>query len=87
MAVQRMPFCRLSAGDGYTMLTRKEYDQQMSRGDRPWCTPDGQEAWYDDKASEMLQALWYIAVRVARLAVGEWEAAHKGTIPQWAKSF
>ena len=85
--VRKMPFCQLEDGEGCpVLLTRREYDRQMARGDRPW-TSWGGEAWYDDEASEALQDAWYVAARAARQAVREWEVAHKGTIPQWAKSF
>lgn len=87
-----MPFCQLeytSMEDGIlkTMtLTRRQYDVEMFKN-RPWCTPWGDEAWYDDETSERLQDAWYATARKARQAVMEWEASYLGKIPQRVKSF
>lgn len=87
-----MPFCQLeykSMGDGTLRtitLSRRQYDVEMLK-DCPWCTPWGDEAWYNDEVSEKLQDVWYAAARKARQAVTEWEASHLGKIPQRIKRF
>jgi hypothetical protein len=86
-SVSALPFCQLQNADGHLLtLTHREYDYEMMR-DRPWTMPDGEEAWYDDGASEELQKDWYEAAHAARRAVRGWESAHRSKIPQWAKKF
>ena len=85
--VQGMPFCQLTVEGKAVTLTRRQYDQQMSRPDRPWRGPQDEEAWYDDEASEILQDTWYAAARRTRREVVRWEAYHMDRIPSRLKSF
>ena len=90
VALAAMPIARVVVdcdvpewdGDVVT-LTRKEYMRQLAE-DRPgWSTGQyGAPAYYDDEASEVLQAAWYEQARIVRDVINEYTCTHKMPLPK-----